>query len=245
MPPKRPTPIRSASSCPTLVTAAREREQHDVGDERLHGDALLAVAVGEAAPDRRQQPREQRRHADQHAGPERRVLGLRTPSSRTKRGRNGSTKAKPVKTANTIATVTSRLRRAAEAGRARHESSQNSPSASSPRTSSRTRPRPLEPSARATSAARPSRPTRGSGPAVTTTSRQRTPWLQPVPSALLAASLPATASASASARSGGAGGQRRRLLRVHQLADEARAEARERPLDARRSPRGRGRCRSP
>ena len=48
----------------------------------------------------------------------------------------------------------------------------------------------------------------GGGPRSTTTSRQRTPWLQPVPRALLAASLPATAKATARARASPSCGRR-------------------------------------
>ena len=205
---------------------------------------LLAVAVGEPAPDRGQQAGEQGRHADEGPGPERgRLLARSTPRSRTKRGRNGRTKAKPVKTTNTTAVITYWLR------------CHGSTAAEAPRIKRAGGPRPprARPGARATPACGPrSRGTghherRGPGSRTdggvtsTTTSRHRTPCVQPVPMALLAASLPAMARASAVAR----GPRLRGRVRAssssirrdrRDVRPTARALARPAPLSTRSTP---------
>ena len=108
----------------------REREDHHVRDERLIATLLWPWRsasrphTGARRPARSgATPMRTPAHSAARSAPA-------TPRSRTKRGRNGSTNAKPVKTANTIATVTTRLRRAG--GRRGHERSSASATASSP-----------------------------------------------------------------------------------------------------------------
>ena len=177
----------------------------------------MSVPVGESAPYGCEEPREERRRADEDAGPERRALGLLDAQLAHEEGEEGQDEGEAREDGEDHR---DRDELVAAGGGGGHESSQTSPIACFPRISRRTRVRPLEPRSLATSAARPSRRIAASGPVETTTSRQRTPRLQPVPRALLAASLPATARARPRARSG-QGGQGAGLLRVHQLADEA------------------------
>ena len=86
IPPNRPMPGPQHEELADAGDERGEDHQHDVGQQRADGHPLLAVAVGEAPPDRRQQAREQRRHADEDARPLRDLLlAVRRPA-RARRG---------------------------------------------------------------------------------------------------------------------------------------------------------------
>ena len=209
------SPMRSASSCQTSCDRGEQQQEH-VGDQRAHGHRLLPVAVGQPAPDGRQQAGEQRRHPDEDARPERAALLVLDAQlahverqERQHEREAGEDHEHARDHRPEVARATARAGRA-RPGRRRSRRAAR-PRRGPARRGSRAGARGRRPTSRARGPGRPprgGRRRRGGSPRTTSTSRQRTPRLQPVPIALLAASLPAMASARARLRAGSSGGSR-------------------------------------
>ena len=233
MPPKSPMPMRQARSCYDVAHQRREGQEQRRGDEGAKGHGLLAVAVGEAPPDRGEEAGEQRRDADEDARPEGRLLRVLDPELAHEEGQEGNHEGEAHEDHEHHGrhhALVALPGRGARQGQL-HESRRTSPTASPPRSSRLVCVRPVEPRARATTsgarqeaaprvpAGRPRRRAtarRGSSPC-------RWPC-SPLP-------FPAMARARASTRGPGPGGRRARLGFVHEPIHEAPAPALERPLD--------------
>ena len=227
-----------------LADAGDERgedHQHDVGQQRPHGHPLLAVAVGEASPDRRQQPGEQRRDADEDARPLRDLLLAVDAELAHVEGKErqhereaGEDHEHHRRHHELVAApgLQSRQRSCEQADRREDEPGADARCGPRWRRRSRAgarRPGPLRRGAPA-----------GWRPCATATSRQRTPPLQPVPMALLDRFLHRDRVRHRGRRRSRR--QRRDLRRVHEPGEERRAPARASPC--RRDPPPRGRCRA-